>query len=81
MFIAGDVNTHGEEIVHDDSFLLIVHAGTDDIEFTLPGALYGREFRRVLDTADMTRCDGVILGNSDPTAVDTRSSVLFQITR
>ena len=81
MFIAGDVNTHGEEIVHDDSFLLIVHAGTDDIEFTLPGELYGREFRRVLDTADPTTHVGAPLGNGDALSVAARSSVLLQITR
>ena len=80
MFIAGDVNTHGEEIVHDDSFLLIVHAGVDDIEFTLPGELYGREFRRVVDTADMTTCDGAVLANGEVTPVAARSCVLLQIT-
>ncbi|MGI9136254.1 MAG: glycogen debranching protein GlgX, partial [Candidatus Nanopelagicales bacterium] len=81
MFIAGDVSTRGEEIVHGDSFLLIVHAGTDDIEFTLPGELYGREFRLILDTADATPRDDKTFGNGDELLVAARSSVLLQITR
>jgi glycogen operon protein len=81
MFIAGDVSTHGEEVVHDDSFLLIVHAGTVDIEFTLPGELYGREFRRVLDTAELTTHVDAPLSNGDALSVAARSSVLLQITR
>jgi glycogen operon protein len=81
MFIAGDVSTHGEEVVHDDSFLLIVHAGTVDIEFTLPGELYGRVFRRVLDTAEPATPLDAPLGNGDALSISARSSVLLQITR
>jgi glycogen operon protein len=81
MFIAGDVNTHGGELVHDDSFLLIVHSGIEDIEFTLPGELYGREFLRVLDTADMTTADATALANGTSIKVAARSCVLMQITR
>jgi glycogen operon protein len=75
------VNTHGEEVVHDDSFLLIVHAGTDDIEFTLPGELYGHEFVKVLDTSDPTARDATSHTSGESIQIAARSSVLLQISR
>ena len=58
-----------------------MHAGTVDIELTLPGELYGREFRRVLDTAELTTHVDAPLSNGDALSVAARSSVLLQITR
>ena len=37
--------------VRDDSFLVLMHAGEEPIDFTLPGAPYGSAYRRILDTA------------------------------
>jgi glycogen operon protein len=36
--------------VSDDSWLLVLHAGSDPAEFTLPAARYGDKFEPVLDT-------------------------------
>ena len=40
---------HGERIV-DDSFLLVVHAGPEEIEFVLPGDPWARWYHSVIDT-------------------------------
>ena len=40
---------HGERIV-DDSFLLVVHAGPDEIDFVLPGDAWARWYHSVMDT-------------------------------
>jgi glycogen operon protein len=45
-----DRDRWGEPIV-DDTFFLFFNASTDDIEFRLPDAEYGNEWRVVLDTA------------------------------
>jgi glycogen operon protein len=42
MFISGTAN--------DDGFLIILHAGSDDQGFTLPGAPYGVKYEVVTDT-------------------------------
>jgi glycogen operon protein len=38
------------ELVPDDSWLMVLHAGRDPVEFTLPGAGYGERFEPVLDS-------------------------------
>ncbi|WP_141583877.1 glycogen debranching protein GlgX [Actinomadura sp. WMMA1423] len=38
--------------VRDDSFLLLVNAGSEPVEFTLPGAEYGERWEFALDTAE-----------------------------
>lgn len=51
MYIAGDLQDRPDgPPVSDDSFLLILHAGEQEIEFTLPGMPYGANYRRILDT-------------------------------
>ncbi|MFD1051093.1 hypothetical protein ACFQ1S_38960, partial [Kibdelosporangium lantanae] len=35
----------------DDSWLLVLHAGADEIEFTLPAERYGDDYEPVLDSA------------------------------
>ncbi|MDQ6773188.1 MAG: glycogen debranching protein GlgX [Candidatus Dormibacteraeota bacterium] len=42
---------HGRRI-QDDSFFILFNAHYDAIRFTLPRGLYGRRWKRVLDTAD-----------------------------
>ncbi|ONI85232.1 glycogen debranching enzyme GlgX [Actinosynnema sp. ALI-1.44] len=42
--------TRDGELVSDDSWLLILHAGGDAMDFTLPSGSYGDDFEPVLDT-------------------------------
>ncbi|WP_246222660.1 glycogen debranching protein GlgX [Phytoactinopolyspora limicola] len=55
MFLSGDGirsrGHHGERIV-DDSFLLWLHAGADDIQVTLPGRPWARRYDVTIDTAE-----------------------------
>jgi glycogen operon protein len=81
MFVAGDVKTHDDKQIHDDSFLLIVHAGAETTEFTLPGALYGSSFRRIVDTYEPARGDSTEFAAGDVLTVEPYSSVLLQISR
>ncbi|GAB3907873.1 glycogen debranching protein GlgX [Kibdelosporangium lantanae] len=43
--------TRDGELVSDDSWLLVLHAGADEIEFTLPAERYGDDYEPVLDSA------------------------------
>jgi isoamylase len=73
----------GERVV-DDSFLLVLHTGPDDVAFRLPGQPWARAYDVVLDTrderpsADRTR-QGVPPG--DDLAVHGRSAVLLRALR
>jgi isoamylase len=55
VFLNGDALTepgpHGER-VQDDSFLLMLSAGREPLEFTVPGPKFGECWAVVLDTAD-----------------------------
>ena len=79
MFVAGDIKTHDDRHVHDDSFLLIVHAGAEAAQFTLPGAPYGSNFRRILDTYEAARADNTEFAAGDVLTMEPYSSVLLQI--
>ncbi|MDO9485873.1 MAG: glycogen debranching enzyme, partial [Actinomycetota bacterium] len=51
MYIAGDLQDRPEgPPVSDDSFLFILHAGEEPLDFTLPGRPYGASYRRILDS-------------------------------
>jgi glycogen operon protein len=54
VFLNGDAiaspGPRGERIT-DDSFLVLFNAYDGDLDFTLPGEVYGREWLRLLDTA------------------------------
>jgi len=54
VFLNGDALTepgpHGER-VRDDSFLLLLTAERDPLEFTVPGVKYGERWAVVADTA------------------------------
>jgi isoamylase len=56
VFLNGDAlaepGSRGEKIT-DDSFLLLLNASPDDVEFTLPGGPYGESWQLVLNTADI----------------------------
>ncbi len=55
MYVSGSAlksrTPRGEPLL-DTSFLLLLHAGPDDIAFTLPGRPWAGAFRPLLDTAD-----------------------------
>jgi glycogen operon protein len=52
MFLAGE--SHGLDDdglpIRDQSFLVLMHAGAKPVDFTLPGAPYGRGYRLLIDT-------------------------------
>ncbi|GAA4332529.1 glycogen operon protein [Actinomadura luteofluorescens] len=55
VFLNGDAITEPDprgRRVRDDSFLLLVNAGSEPVEFTLPGAEYGERWEFALDTAE-----------------------------
>ena len=71
----------GERLV-DDSFLLVLHTGPDDVAFRLPGAPYASSYDVVLDTCDerpfagparQGLCAGTDLGVPGRSAVLLRS--------
>ncbi|SFL14316.1 glycogen operon protein [Streptosporangium canum] len=61
VFLNGDAITEpgprGEPIL-DDSFLLLINGHHEDMDFALPDAKYGAQWRTVLDTADDGPKDG-----------------------
>ncbi|SNT51738.1 glycogen operon protein [Actinomadura meyerae] len=55
VFLNGDAITEPDprgRRVRDDSFLLLVNAGSEPVEFILPGAEYGERWEFALDTAE-----------------------------
>ncbi|MCW2615358.1 MAG: glycogen debranching enzyme GlgX [Frankiales bacterium] len=69
----------GERVV-DDSFLLVLHTGADDLPFVLPGEPWARSWELLLDTAD----EQPTTGRSLPArglVVAGRSVVLLQAQR
>ncbi|MEU8800822.1 glycogen debranching protein GlgX [Spirillospora sp. NPDC048819] len=55
VFLNGDAITEPDprgRRVRDDSFLLLINAGSDPVEFTLPGGEYGERWELTLDTAE-----------------------------
>jgi isoamylase len=54
----------GRRVV-DDSFLLLVNPTGSPVEFTLPGAAYGRTWQVCLDTAEATAADTAEDGTED----------------
>ncbi|TYK45954.1 glycogen debranching protein GlgX [Actinomadura decatromicini] len=55
VFLNGDAITEPDprgRRVRDDSFLLLVNAGAEPVEYTLPGGEYGERWEFALDTAE-----------------------------
>ncbi len=69
MFLAGE--SHGiddDEIpIRDESFLVLMNAGSGPVEFTLPGAPYARGYRLIVDTTS-----GQALESSEVTPAGAR---------
>jgi glycogen operon protein len=65
--------------IYDDSFYMIFNAHYEPVEYTLPPAKYGSEWRKVIDTADAcVSDDGQVLKPGDSFAVESRSIVVFR---
>ena len=54
MYLAGNLRSRTSDgrPQHDSSFLLLMNAGFDGVDFTLPGRPYGQLYRSILDTSD-----------------------------
>ena len=82
MYLSGEgIRTRGPrgERITDRSFLLLLHAGEDDVDFRLPGPPWAEGYTVVLDTAapdDMTRD----LKAGDDLTMTARSLTLLQVT-
>ncbi|MGA7689457.1 MAG: glycogen debranching protein GlgX [Jiangellales bacterium] len=80
-FLNGEAIPHpgprGEQIV-DDSFLLLFHAGHEDIDVTVPQAWLGEAWAFVLDTADPDAADRAPVGPGDEVALTARSVVVLR---
>jgi glycogen operon protein len=68
------------ELIIDDSYLLLLHAGDDPVSFTLPGPPYARGYRTVIDTS---HGGGLPAGPRPRRHVDllSRSCLLLRVTR
>jgi glycogen operon protein len=73
----GEAGPRGEQIV-DDSFLLLFHAGHEDITFTLPDDRLGEAWAPVLDTADPDVADRDPVGPGEPVKLLARSVVVLR---
>jgi isoamylase len=74
-------NSRGETII-DESFLLLLHAGDDDIGFRLPGAPWGTAYEAVVDTvAPGGEPDWMAVAGDAELAMVARSVVLLRVQR
>ena len=87
MYLSGADIAHrdarGEPVV-DDSFLLIVHADHRPVDFTLPGAPWGRAYALLLDTALEEQAAPPAAGSApggEPVRVEGRSVRLYRAVR
>ena len=66
MYLSGEgIRTRGPrgERITDRSFLLLLHAGEDDVDFRLPGPPWAASYRILLDTThERPPVDGAELG-------------------
>jgi isoamylase len=67
MYLSGkdirQVGEHGEPVV-DDSFLIIMHGGTDPSSFTLPSAPWAASYEVVIDNTDPTNTATLVAGST-----------------
>jgi glycogen operon protein len=74
-----DPDTRGERVV-DDSFLLVLNADPDAVEFTVPAGDYGERWRRLF-TSGQRRPDGTdgpTVKAGDTVILDGHTTMLFQ---
>ena len=66
------------EIVEDDSFLLLLNAGGEPVEFLLPPRRFGRRWLFELSTAEPERGDGAAFAARAPVTLPPHSLLLLQ---
>jgi glycogen operon protein len=80
VFLNGDaipeVHADGNRVV-DDSLLMLFNGSADPLNFSMPEARYGKEWRLILDTANPTR-EAVTVPADEQFAVAPRSLVVFE---
>ncbi|MGH3760162.1 glycogen debranching protein GlgX [Actinophytocola sp.] len=71
------------EFVPDDSWLVVLHAGDEPVEVTLPGGEFGEKFVPVLDTGTRrgTPASDTALPPGTPLTVPARTLLLFRTPR
>ena len=81
MYLSGDLHpVPGEPAPSpDDTFLLLLHASDDDIDFTLPGEPFGSAYTTVFDTADDHRVAPREYAAGEAVRLTPRSSVLLRV--
>ncbi|MCZ2814365.1 MULTISPECIES: glycogen debranching protein GlgX [unclassified Modestobacter] len=67
----------GEPVV-DDCFYLVFNAWHEDIEFTLPSSEYAEGWTVVVDTAEMSEVEPVVVKAGDTLTVAARATVVLQ---
>ncbi|MCZ2827020.1 MULTISPECIES: glycogen debranching protein GlgX [unclassified Modestobacter] len=67
----------GEPVV-DDCFYLVFNAWHEDIEFTLPSSEYAEGWTVVVDTAEMSEVDPLVVKAGDTLTVAARATVVLQ---
>ncbi|MGM1063676.1 glycogen debranching protein GlgX [Saccharothrix sp. Mg75] len=69
------------ELVSDDSWLLLLHAGAEPLEVTLPGPEYGGRYEPVVDstTADGSPATPGSFAAGDPVVLGSRSLLLLRV--
>ncbi|GAA1150612.1 glycogen debranching protein GlgX [Streptomyces hebeiensis] len=75
-------DTRGRRIV-DDSFLTVLHAGAEPVEFTLPGPPWAEAYELVVDTAreEQEEAPGTVCPAGTTVTVPERSVRLFRVRR
>ena len=79
MYLSGELHpVPGEPMpAPDESFLFLMHAGADPIDFALPGMPFGRAYECVFDTGDRSGGQRIDAGASVPML--GRSSALLRV--
>ncbi|MCZ2818246.1 glycogen debranching protein GlgX [Modestobacter sp. VKM Ac-2984] len=67
----------GEPVV-DDCFYLVFNAWHEDIEFTLPSSEYAEGWTVVVDTAEMSEVEPLVIKAGDTLTVAARATVVLQ---
>ncbi|MGA4800891.1 glycogen debranching protein GlgX [Streptomyces lavendulocolor] len=69
------------EPVTDDSFLAVLHAGAEPVDFRLPGPPWAEEYELEVDTAreDQTRAPGTVHPGGEVVTVPARSVLLWRV--
>ncbi|MGA5165583.1 MULTISPECIES: glycogen debranching protein GlgX [Streptomyces] len=69
------------EPVTDESFLAVLHAGAEPVDFRLPGPPWAEEYELEVDTAreDQTRAPGTVHPGGEVVTVPARSVLLWRV--